>query len=201
MKTYKSVIESILNLKWDSLTASDLRVLMVLSAYAAREFGESLRIAIALNPDNHGLQEMAKGELKTDNLRFDGYDEVGDHADFLWYFINKHELVKELPAEVFKVGEQYFQAVRGMCPCKRAMSIVSREQELPGIFARILQAKDWNLPELQAFRYYLERHIALDSGEGGHAEMLSSLPVDDRVAQFYKARLEIYRVIPKLFEK
>jgi hypothetical protein len=197
---YNQVVEQIRNLAWDKISAVELQWLMLLSGFAAGEFAESLRIALKLHPESPEFREMATGELQTTNLQFAGYNAVGDHADFIWNFISKAGIDKSCPAEVISAGEIYLEKISKMSPEVRAMSIVSRENELSGIFAEVLKAKDWSAEGLGAFRYYLERHIALDSAEGGHADLLSGFVVNDDVAEFYQARLDLYRCIPKLFE-
>ena len=197
---YKHYVDQIKNLQWGSLSPAELQQVMVLSAYAATEFAESLRIALTLFPDDANFKEMARGELTTDNLHFEDYCEQGDHKDFLWYFINKYKIESTVPIRVIETGEAYLNAVRSLDNKVRAMSIVSREQELPAIFKNILEAPDWDAVGLNAFNYYLRRHVNLDSQKGGHAELLSAHKVTDNVATFYKARLEMYRAIPKFFE-
>ena len=58
MSPYHATVKQIRNLPWESLTPEELQKLMVLSAHAAREFGESLRVALDLNPDNEDLKEI-----------------------------------------------------------------------------------------------------------------------------------------------
>ena len=137
----------------------------------------------------------------TGNLHFEDYDQVGDHADFLWHFIQKHGILAKVPQEVRESVGAYLQAVECLPRAVRVMSIVSRERELSGIFERILEAPDWSLPGLAAFRYYLEEHIKLDSNEGGHADLLAGCEVDERVVEFYERRLDLYRCMPTLFTK
>lgn len=194
---YKQKVEEIRSLQWEVLSSQELQTLMILSAYAAREFAESLRIAIKLHPRSKKLGEMAKGELETSNLQFGGYTSTGDHADFLWHSIRTHQL--EIPLQVYQAGETYLERVRALPPHVRASSIFSREIELPKIFERVLSAKDWNAKGLDSFRYYLEKHIELDSEKGGHADLVHHLKIDERVIDFYSARLELYRCIPALF--
>ncbi len=194
---YKKVVERIYNLAWEKLSAKELQTLMVLSGYAALEFAESLRIALNEHRESKAFQGMAAGELKTTNLTFDDYIKKGDHSEFLWHFIEKKGISTD--PNVTNTGKEYLQKVQTLPKEVRVMSIVSREYELSRIFARILKAKDWSLPGLQAFRYFLEEHIKLDSEEGGHADLLQGFKVDDRVTAFYEARLDLYRVIPTLF--
>ena len=197
---YKNTVEQIKNLAWHSLSPDELRSVMVLSWYAASEFGSSLRMALALHPESHAFQEMAGGEIQTTNLKFADYAAKADHAQFLFHFIHKHGLFQRIPLEVREAGENYQYQVNRMTCDSRVMSVVSREQELPGVFRAILEGGGWDgSPELDAFRYYLERHIELDSGDDGHAQMLSSFPVNDLVAPFFDHRIQMYRSIPTLF--
>ncbi len=198
MNNHKNVIDEIKQLRWERLSASELQVLTILAAYAAREFAESLRIALRLYPESSELREMASGELETSNLQFGDYSQPGDHANFLWHFINKHNLT-ELHPEAVRAGETYLAKVRELPDEIRAMSIISRERELPQIFERILEARDWSMPILEAFHHYLKEHIRLDSMEGGHADLLSSFIVTNEITVFYKARLDMYRCISTLF--
>ncbi|MSR71625.1 MAG: DUF3050 domain-containing protein [Candidatus Taylorbacteria bacterium] len=195
---FENLVENIKRLAWEKLSGQELQTVMILSAYAAREFAESLRIALGLYPTSHVLREMASEELQTSNLRFEDYAREGDHGDLLWYFIGKYKLT-EGNREAVAVGEKYFETIRQLSPEIRAMSIFSRERELPGIFTRILEAKDWSQVGLSAFQYYIEEHIRLDSKDGGHADMLADFTVTDEVTPFYRARLDLYRCLPKLF--
>ena len=81
------------------------------------------------------------------------------------------------------------------------MSIFSREEELSGIFKKVLQAKDWSAPGLSAFKFFLERHIALDSEEGGHHDLTKKFPINNQASRFYQYRLKLYEGIPKLSGK
>jgi len=198
MVSYKSVVKKIVNLKWGSLDEEDLQKLMILSAYSALEFAESLRITVKMNSKNKALKEMAEEELNTDNLSFEDYNVKGDHFKFLWHFINKYGLLKKF-GSLEKVGETYMNHVRKLPKKVRVMSIVSREEELPNIFARILTTKNWKAEGLKAYRFYLKEHIALDSDEGGHADKLKNMKVGNEVADFYRIRLEMYKCISNLF--
>ncbi len=197
---YKSIVREILSLNWESLEEEDLQKLMILSAFSALEFADSLRLTVKLNPKNSSLRKMADEELNTNNLSFGGHSKPGDHSQFLWHFIDKYGLMEKFP-DIKKAGEDYIKKVTSLPNKTRVMSIVSRENELPGIFTKILTAKIWKAKGLPEFKYYLERHIFLDSHEGGHADMLRDFKIDNSVADFYKIRLDMYRSIQKLFKK
>jgi hypothetical protein len=194
---YKALVEKIRNLNWKNLPSRELKDLMVLSYAAALEFAESLRIALDLYPEDENLQEMAKGELDASNLSFEDFDMRGDHSAFLYHFICRYNYSPS-SAAVLECAREYFAACRQLPPEVRAMSVFSREAELPGIFEEILKADDWDDPMLAAFRYYLETHIDLDSDEGGHNDLLSDFIIDDSVLPFYEARLKLYDCIESL---
>ncbi len=194
---YKETVERIKNLHWERLEPHELQQLMYCSYISAREFAEALRIAIGLYPDDENLRAMAAGEIDTDNLPYADYVRRGDHADFLEYFIRKEGIEPE--EEVRAACERYLQACRALPPEVRAMTIFSREEELPGIFGRVLAAKDWSAAGLPAFHHYLERHISLDTADGGHHDLTQHLSVNEDVRSFYEGRLQMYRGIRTLF--
>ena len=194
------MVKKILDLNWRSLGEEDLQRLMILGAYSALEFADSLRLTLKLYPQDSLLRKMANEELQINNLSFGDYNKVGDHSQFLWHFIDKYGLIQKFPS-LKKHGEDYIKKVKKLPKGVRAMSIVSRENELPGIFTKILTAKKWKVAGLPEFKYYLERHIFLDSHKGGHADMLRKFNINNEVGQFYKIRLEMYRGIPNLFSQ
>lgn len=197
----RASIEAIKSLRWADLGPAELQQVMILSGFAAREFAESLRLALKRYPDSTNLRSVGMGELQTKNLQFGDYERSGDHADFLWHFIGQNGLIYTCPREVVKAGVHYENAVHALPAHLRVMSIFSRERELPGIFSEILRAKNWEAPGLSAYRYYLERHIVLDSQRGGHGELLSGFTVDESVTTFYEIRLELYRCVSTLFRQ
>lgn len=204
---FKNIVAHIKALPWETLKSEDLLRVMHLSHASAREFAEALRIALRLYPDNVKLREMAQGELDADNLSFDDYRQPGDHAEFLAHFLAKIEMLPD-PAIDAHI-DTYRERCRELDDETRAMTIFSREGELEGIFERILQARGWptNIGDespdqariLAAFQYYLGRHRELDTGDGGHHDLTKEFPVDERVAPFYEARLQMYRAVSALF--
>lgn len=196
---YKEVVKEIKELNWEALSSKELQELMYLSHVSAVEFAEALRIALQLHPDDPQLREMADGELETDNMPYGDYTEPGDHAAYLEHFLATYNIT---PSPYLQAaGDAYLAATRQLSDEVRAMSIFSREEELHGIFGRILEATDWSAPGLEEYKNYLEQHIEFDSQEGGHDDLTKQFPVDDRVKPFYEARREMYRAIPALFEK
>jgi hypothetical protein len=197
---HKSVVRQIRGLNWENLDSDDLQVVMYLSYVAAVEFAEALRIALDLYPTHEGLLEMAHGELKTKNLLLDDFQDAGDHHEFLAHFLNKHDLIRPMRERFGAQADAYLAECRALDENVRAMTVFSREEELSGIFARMLDAKDWSAPGVYAFRHYLSRHITFDTGEGGHHDLVSTFPIDDRVYPFYAARYETFKLLPHLFE-
>jgi hypothetical protein len=199
--SYKEIVQQIKHLNWCGLDTIGLTKVWYLSWIAAVEFAEALRITLDLYPNHRGLAKMARGELKTRNLRLEDYLQAGDHHEFLEHFLNKQGVINRIDEALVNHGVRYMNACRELSDTDRAMTVFSRELELAGIFERILEAPDWSAPGLYAFRHYLSRHIVFDSSVGGHHELTSDFPVDDRVKPFYQARLDSFRLIPILFEK
>ena len=134
---------------------------------------------------------MAAEELATGNLKHGSWQQVGDHWKFLDHFLCG--FVE--PLSVAAACRVYRQEVEALNDHTRAMSIFSREQELPGIFTKILEAPVWQqiLPDhLKEFRFYLERHVELDSREEGHGDLVKHCEITEDVRAFYEARLKLY---------
>lgn len=195
---YQDTLNEIKLLKWNNLTKEGLENLMFISLETAKEFAESLHIALSVFPDDSLLKSMAEGELKTNNLAFGDWNHTGDHWEFLQHFLSSHTE----PPEVLKACVGYRKVVESLPDNIRTMSIFSRETALPEIFSQILASPAWknSLPaHLQAFRFYLLKHIELDSKEGGHGDMVSHHAITNDVDVFYKARIKLYTdAIPKL---
>ena len=117
------------------------------------------------------------------------------------FFVNKFGLLETTSSKVLESGETYLSVIRKLPKEVRAMSIFSREQELPGVFERVLKAKNWDKAGLKEFRYYLKKHILLDTEEGGHAALVDDFLVDNRMEKFYRMRIKMYQSIPRLFLK
>ncbi len=195
---YKEVVAEIRGLNWKSLQEPQLERLMQISHGAAEEFAEALRIGLQVYKSDDNLQQMARGELKANNLKHGDYDKRGDHSEFLAHFLEREG--SQLSPEVQDAIQKYRVICSNLTPEVRAKTVFSREEELSGIFAAILCNEHWSTETLQAFRYYLQKHIELDSEDGGHADLVSAYEIDDVVLPFYEARLDLYRVIPELFK-
>lgn len=192
---YKTVVDEIRRLPWKSLDRVQLLRLMYIAYVAAQEFAEALRIALRVHKDDASLREMARGELKTDNLRFDDYEHRGDHWEFLAHFLAKVEFIPDSALQI--ATHEYSLACRQLSNEVRAATIFSREHELSGIFRAILENDHWEGETLEAFRYYLARHIELDTEQGGHADLVRQFEIGDEVLPFYVARRRVYDTIPQ----
>jgi hypothetical protein len=190
---YKKLVTEIRELPWGQY---DPKAIIYLSLCSAVEFAESLRLALIAYPQNQNLGEMANGELKTNNLSYDDYATYGDHSEFLAHFCKKHNITdNSIGDKCFFAKKDYSRAVRNLGDNKvRAMTIFSREQELPDIFHKIVKAHDWDALGLGFFKYYLERHIAIDSEDGGHGDLTKSFQIDEEMLfKFYTIRLNLYK--------
>jgi hypothetical protein len=197
---YKSFVKKIRALPFEDINAKEVQAIWYLSWVAAVEFAEALRLSQRLYPDHPGLQAMILGELETTNLALDDFQEPADHHAFLEHFLRKHGVMEEMEATLGEHAARYLAACRSLDDHTRAMTVFSREEELAGIFARFLDAKDWSAPGVYAFKHYLSTHIVLDSSDGGHHDLVSDFVVDDAVSPFYEARFESFRLIPTLVE-
>lgn len=196
--SYKDYVSAIRALPFENLTSGELQTVWYLSWVAAVEFAEALRLTERLYPDHAGLQAMVLGELETTNLALGEFQEPADHHAFLGHFLRKHGVMERMDAELGQDARAYLASCRSLDEQARAMTVFSREEELSGIFARILDAPDWSAPGLYAFRHYLSTHIVLDSSEGGHHDLVSDFPVDETVRPFYEARFRTFEKVPSL---
>lgn len=189
---YESVVEKIRQLPWEDYNP---RKIIFISHGTAVEFAGSLRAALKVYPNNENLLAMAAGELNTDNLSFEDYQKRGDHWEFLYHFCGKNKIHGDVVGEKISTAvETYHHSISILGDDSvRAMTIFSREQELPKIFKQILKAHDWEKLELGFFKYYLERHIELDSVDGGHGDLTKDFFLGQgELFSFYQIRLRLY---------
>jgi hypothetical protein len=193
---YKQTITEIKNIDWKSMNPISI---ILVSFFTAQEFAESLRVALRMFPDSKPLREMAAGELETDNLQFGSYSQIGDHWEFLFHFLReKFGIIGHVNVarKAWNANCAYLTSVQALTREQRAMTIFSRELELPQIFAEILPTHDWKALDLEFYQYYLTRHIQLDTEEGGHGDLVSNFRLDEEVlTRFWNARLTLYREV------
>jgi len=195
-KTYDPVVSEIRDFPWKEV---DPNKIVYLSWVTAVEFAETLRTARGLYSESEELQKMALGELKTNNLSYGDYiGKIGDHCEFLSHFICSNDTLREISTSdtLYNAAVKYKKAVSRLTEQERAMTIFSREQELPGIFTEILKSHDWEKHGLGFYEYYIKRHIELDSEDGGHGDLTKDFPLNEEaLLRFYEARLELYQVL------
>lgn len=184
---YSDYVESIKNIPWSRIEPARI---VNTSLVTGLEFAQSLRIALMLYPDNQNLIAMAKEELETTNLFLQDYNGKGDHVDFLLHFCSRAPFYNVEYNPVLQ-GFKYLSNVGKFSPEERAMTVFSREKELPGVFSSILKSCEDALPEF--YVHYLRNHIDWDSKEGGHADLVSGFELDEDVLlKFYKTRYDLY---------
>lgn len=189
---YKQTIEEIKGIDWKAFEPLSI---IIVSYFAAKEFADSLRVILRAFPCATDLHKMGAGELNTDNMQFGDYSLRGDHWQFLGHFLKTAMRYPISPLD-HKANKRYRFYIDLLQPRDRGTTIYSREQELPNIFREILAAHDWEGLGLGFFQYYLERHIELDSQEGGHANLVKSYPLyPDVLDKFWVARLKLYKDI------
>lgn len=186
---HKIIVQQIANLDWAKASPTDI---ILLSLCTAKEFAASLRLAVSLYPNDERLKEMVSGELETDNMPFEDYTKKGDHWEFLDHFIKKHGITSTSP-KLQSAMDEYVRGVEAFSDTERAMTIFSREEELTGIFEKIVAAHDWDALGLGFYAYYLRQHIFFDSGDKGHAWLTKHFPMHEpTLVEFYKIRLSLY---------
>ena len=191
---YKGVIREITELKWHEYKPLDI---IEVSRCAAIEFAQSLRLALTVHPSDLELKEMKAGEIETTNLIFDDSPaEARDHWQFLDYFLSKLRPGGLPPDNIINSFRRYCDLINKMTPAQRAMTVFSRERELAAIFEKIEAAHDWEKIGLGFYKYFLKRHIELDTSGGGHGDLTSKHELDSEILlSFYKTRLTFYNVL------
>jgi hypothetical protein len=189
--SYKNTVQKIADLPWEKADPGDL---IFLARGTAIEFASSLRKAVTLYPDDKMLSQMVNGELMTDNLSFEDYQQKGDHWQYLDYFVIKHN-IKASCLNVQNAIDQYIVAMETLFTAEeRAMTVFSREEELVHIFEEITSRVDWNSLAFSFYKNYLDSHIEFDSGEEGHHHLTEHYPLfPDTLERFYAIRLKMYQ--------
>lgn len=187
----KDVIEQIVRLPWKEMNPY---VIAYASLGTGEEFAESLICAQEIFPDNNLLNQVIEGELWTDNLQFEHYASSGHHVHFLFDFFLTKGLFPQVSTKVADAVVVYLEYVRSLTKEQRAMTVFSREQELPVIFSAILKSHSWDGLGLSFYAHYLSKHIEWDSGENGHGDLIKDFDLDiDVLNKFYLQRLNFYQ--------
>lgn len=222
----KNYIEKIHEIKWSEISPFQI---MFASLVFAKEFSQTARYFISDKPgfgSTSQFREFIAGEIDTDNLVYDDYNRQGDHWEFLTHFMSKdnfrdklkkHHAVtsgklrnsfglEEYGVEIFfddslttKAIDQYQNYIETLHGEHRMATLVSREKYLHGIFQKVLESHDWDTLGFGFFRYFLERHIELDSSENGHDNLMSQVldleKYDFYMITFWHFRWKIYATL------
>lgn len=190
---YRKVIDEIRGFAWSRLPADSLKDVASAYYFFSIQFRENLECARRLYPDDPQLVELDRGERDTDNLSpWPGVAIAGermDHDEFMRRLLELEPAEGERRRRLTAIGHDYLGRVRGHDETTKALSIASYEDGgLEVVFRAFLAAPDWDGPLLQAFRHFLEAHIAFDSDpEAGHGALCRHLAPDDRILPLWEA--------------
>ncbi len=216
---YKESIQKIHDLDWSK--AQPARIIYQALCFA-KEFSQTLRDCHKLY---HGIPEFDsfyRGEIDTDNLQYADYDQKADHYIFLDHFYygrypwmnyphievaseRKESLDRQDKATDVKEQIALADYLRFMEQLKQfrvdgiMATLVSREEALKGIFEKILKPYNWDLQGYGYYKYFLERHIQLDSTDEGHEALTSRLidleDYEEVLNKFWHLRWRVYKTL------
>ncbi|MBT4856792.1 hypothetical protein HON52_01225 [Candidatus Uhrbacteria bacterium] len=191
---FKGSIAQIVKLPWDRMNPVDLAFL---STVTGREFADSLRAGAEHYKNDGKILQMISEELQTDNLVYRDYSKKGDHVDMLLHFFDELKLWSKVSESVKEAGIEYVKGMSALSGEEKMMCIISREKELPVIFTKIVDSHNWKDFGLGFYEKYLRDHIVWDGEEGGHADLVGHIDVDQKVLDsFWKLRLKMYEAVP-----
>ncbi len=185
--TYERPIFEIRQMKWTTLSPSELLTVAWAYYFFSVQFRENLEIACDLHPDDPKLRQLRTEECHTDNLSpWPGVASAGekmDHDEFMRRLLTLAPVDDQTRRRFEAMGARYLEEVRAVDPFARALSIASYEDGgLETVFGAMLTAPSWEGPALQAFRHFLAEHIRFDSDpEAGHGALSQHLRPDDRI--------------------
>lgn len=191
---FADVIDDICALRWESLDADEVMAVAKAYYYFSIQFRENLEIACGLHPHDEKLLELSAGECNTDNLSpWPGVAAAGERLDHDEFMRRALALEPETHAYLTAIGETYLARTRELDDVTRATSIASYEDGgLSRVFHALLRAPQWHGAGAEAFRFFLEQHIAFDSDEGGgHGALSRHLTPDDRILPLWVAFREL----------
>lgn len=218
---YKESIQKIHDLDWSK--AQPARIIKQ-ALFFAKEFPGTARECGKTYSGIPEFESFIAGELDTDNLQFADYNQKADHYLFLDHFYHgKHDrgIYPEISIGhdvcIDAMGRDKLSFKKEEIACKQYLhfienmygtnayddimmaTLVSREVSLKGIFQKILKAHDWDELGYGYYKYFLERHIELDSADGGHEELTSRLvDLEDYelwLGIFWDKRWRVYKTL------
>jgi len=213
---YKESIQKIHDLDWSK--ANPARIIRI-AIFFAKEFSDTARACKKLYARVSEFEDFISGELDTNNLQYAQYGITADHHEFLsTFFWNRYNILNEtgmkrgsavydcltednrliyIREEI--VRNKYEVYVGNLCDDEKMATLVSREVKLKGIFQKILNAFDWEMEGYGYYKYFLERHIELDSADGGHEELTSRLidleDYEEVLEKFWLLRWRVYKTL------
>ncbi len=194
MKYLNKILE-IQNLNWKNFNPYDIAYISIVTG---TEFAESLLFANEIYPENELLKKLMSEELWTTNLKLKHYKKSGHHVHFLYDFFITNALFHKISPKVSFAGKKYLKYMRTLNPTQRLDTVFSREQELPGIFSKILKSQDWKKHNLDFYAHYLSEHIYWDGAPGGHSDIVNGLIAYPEILDdFYEQRLLLYKSLIK----
>jgi hypothetical protein len=202
---YQKVIDSIRDLKWDTLDQEDVINIAWVYYYFSVQFRENLEIARKLYPDDDRLLELDHGERDTNNLSpWPGVAAPGEkmnHDEFMRRTLKLTPIAEKRRHALEAIGQAYLKEMRAIDEMSRAVSIASYEDGgLETVFRAMLTARHWDGALLGAFKHFLAEHIRFDSDpELGHGALCRHLTPNDRVLPLWAAfKTMLVKAAPKL---
>jgi len=200
---FHSVVDGICAMGWDELDGGDVMRVAKAYYYFSIQFRENLEIACARHPEDSKLAELHAGECDTDNLSpwpaVSAAGERMNHDEFMRRLLRFHPAGSD--RRLSELGAAYLEKVRSVDDAARAASIASYEDGgLSRVFDAILRAPDWQGNGQQAFRFFLEQHIAFDSEDGaGHGSLSRHLTPGDAILPLWTAFRDLLAAaVPRL---
>jgi hypothetical protein len=188
---FKKIIDEICSLAWNMIDHRELFYVSQSYYYFSIQFRENLEIALALHPQDEKLRSLYTEECDTNNLspwpRIAVINEKLNHDEFMRRALLLQKDARSTQLDV--VGLKYLSNIRSIDRFSRAKSIASYEDNgLSRVFSSILRAPEWRGTALQAFRFFLEKHIEFDSDNGaGHGALSRHLLADDSIVPLWSA--------------
>jgi hypothetical protein len=205
INTGTDAVRLICTLNWRALDCSELVDVAWAYYYFSVQFRENVELARDLYPDDELLGELDRGERDTDNLSpWPGVAAAGErmnHDEFMRRALLLTPIESNRKRRLESIGTNYLARVKATDTTSRVHSLASYENGgLMSVFLAILTAPTWDEPVLRAFKYFLERHIHLDSDpNAGHGALCRHLvPNHQVVAPWLEFHRLLVDAVPKL---
>jgi hypothetical protein len=190
---YRRVIDEICSLKWGDLTSDDMVSVAWGYYYFSIQFGENLKIARELHPNDAKLQKLEQEECNTSNLSpWPAVAKLGErmnHDEFMRRTLELSPVSVEQSLRLQAIGAAYLATTRAADRVNCALSIASYEDGgLENVFKAMLSFRHWDNDSLRAFRHFLSEHVRFDSDPSqGHGALIRHMFPDDRILGLWEA--------------